>query len=170
VVFYSAIIDGLTSVLASSIILFNLTIFRDLIPYEKVLLTVIWILLSYAIAISVPTVIDRSLSFYILEKIEQRGGGIRKDAFEQVFITEYMTEHHLVDIRLTEQLESGTIDVKNECVLITDKGRAITKFSRYFRENWLPQKRLLLNEYTNELTTPFKNSIQRVDYQCGSGY
>ena len=45
-----------------------------------------------------PTVIDRSLSFYILEKLQQRGGGIRKDRFEDVFTREYLKEHRLMDV------------------------------------------------------------------------
>jgi hypothetical protein len=76
--------------------------------FERAQLLVIMLLAGYALAISVPTVIDRSLSFYILEKLQQRGGGIRYAAFEQVFTQEYLKEHRLVDVRLTEQLESGT--------------------------------------------------------------
>ncbi|WP_216074005.1 hypothetical protein, partial [Acinetobacter baumannii] len=82
--------------------------FRDFSRLELIQLAAIWLLGGYVFAISVPTVIDRSLSFYILEKLQQRGGGIREDAFRQVFTEEYVREHHLVEVRLTEQLQSGT--------------------------------------------------------------
>jgi len=129
---------------------------------------IIWLVCGYALAISMPTVIDRSLSFYILEKIQQRGGGIRQDAFEWVFTQEYMKEHRLVDVRLTEQLESGTIDIKNGCVLLTEKGRRIANFSRYYRRNWLPKKRLLMGNYSDDLTNPFRDNLSSPGYECGA--
>lgn len=51
------------------------------------LVFVICPLLAYGFAISVPTVIDRSLSMYILEKLQQRGGGIQLAAFDTVLKT-----------------------------------------------------------------------------------
>jgi hypothetical protein len=114
----------------------------------------------------VPTVIDRSLSFYLLEKIQQRGGGIKEDAFEQLFTQEYVKEHRLVDVRLTEQLESGTIEIKNGCVLLTQKGERVAAFGRYYRTHWLPKQRLLMGQYSDDLTDPFKNSAINNNYVC----
>lgn len=42
--------------------------------FEKACLIIITLCLSYIFSISVPTVVDRSLSFYLLVKIDQRGG------------------------------------------------------------------------------------------------
>jgi hypothetical protein len=114
----------------------------------------------------VPTVIDRSLSFYILEKLQQRGGGIKLDAFDQVFTQEYVKEHRLMDVRLTEQQQSGTIVIRNGCVVLTDWGQTIATTSRFFRNHFLPKQRLLMGEYSDDLTDPFRNSVKRVDYQC----
>ena len=167
VVFYSAILDAVIATIISGGVLYTLKYFRVLTLFEKFLLIVIWLFSGYAFAISVPTVIDRSLSFYILEKLEQRGGGIRQDAFEEVFTQEYVKEHRLVDVRLTEQLESGTIKIENGCVLLTEKGERISTASRYFRQHWLPKKRLLLGEYTDDLTDPFRQSSEPHDnYKC----
>jgi len=166
VVFYSAIADGVISTVIAGAALFTLGFFNALGRFERLLLVVIWLLAGYAFAISVPTVIDRSLSFYILEKLQQRGGGIRQDAFEQVFTQEYVKEHRLVDVRLTEQLESGTIQIKDGCVLLTEKGERLARFSRYFRQHWLPKKRLLMGEYSDDLTDPFRNSNLNADYVC----
>lgn len=166
VVFYSAIADGAISTIIAGAALFTLGFFNALGRFERLLLVVIWLLAGYAFAISVPTVIDRSLSFYILEKLQQRGGGIRQDAFEQVFTQEYVKEHRLVDVRLTEQLESGTIQIKDGCVLLTEKGERLARFSRYFRQHWLPKKRLLMGEYSDDLTDPFRNSNLNADYVC----
>jgi hypothetical protein len=165
VVFYSAIIDATLGALIVLIILLNkkLSLFNG---FERVQILVVILLVGYAIAISVPTVIDRSLSFYILEKLEQRGGGIRQERMAEVFTEEYMNEHRLVDVRLTEQLQSGTIVIRDGCVLLTEEGRRLATFSRYFRQNWLPKQRLLMGEYTDALTDPFRTSPAVEDYKC----
>jgi hypothetical protein len=166
VVFYSAMLDGVIATIICSIALWLLPWFKSLGLVEKLLLVVIWLLLGYSYAISVPTVLDRSLSFYILEKLEQRGGGIRQDAFEDVFTKEYMKEDRLIDVRLTEQLQSGTITIENGCVLLTDKGRRLAEFSHFFRSHLLPKHRLLMGTYSDVLTDPFRNSTADVDYRC----
>lgn len=166
VVFYSAILDGVVATALCGVLLWVAPWFRVLGPVEKLQLIVIWLLLGYGYAISVPTVLDRSLSFYILEKLEQRGGGIRENAFEDVFTKEYVKEDHLVDVRLTEQLESGTIVIRDGCVLLTDKGRRLARISSFFRKNLLPKHRLLMGQYSDVLTDPFRHSATDVDYRC----
>ncbi|MGI6655801.1 MAG: hypothetical protein ACOX5Z_03040 [Desulfobulbus sp.] len=166
VVFYAAIFDGVLAAIIVGGVLWGGGFFRPLGTFEKSLLIFIWLITGYTLAISVPTVIDRSLSFYILEKIQQRGGGIRQDAFEKIFIQEYMKEHRLVDVRLTEQIQSGTIEIENGCVLLTPKGDMIAAFSRNFRQHWLPKQRLLLGEYSDDLTDPFRTSSTIENYTC----
>jgi hypothetical protein len=166
VIFYAAIADGFIATVLAGITLFTFKYFEIFEYYEKGQLIIIWILAGYTIAISVPTVIDRSLSFYILEKLQQRGGGIREDRFAEVFTKEYMKEHRLIDVRLTEQQASGTIIIDNGCVRLTEKGDYLATFSRYFRRHWLPKKRLLMDQYTDDLTDPFRNSELTPDYQC----
>jgi len=166
VVFYAAIFDGLAAAIITGGILFGFSFFSPLGSFEKSQLIAIWLISGYAFAISVPTVIDRSLSFYILEKIQQRGGGIRQDAFDHIFTQEYVKEHRLIDVRLTEQLESGTIEIKNGCVLLTGKGRRIANFSRYYRRHWLPKQRLLMGNYSDDLTNPFRDNLSSIGYEC----
>ena len=166
VVFYSAILDAFLAAGLSAIIIYLVKFFGALGLYEKFLLICIWVLAGYAFAISVPTVLDRSLSFYILEKLQQRGGGIQMARMPDVFTNEYMKEHRLVDVRLTEQAQSGTIEIKDGCVKLTPKGERIASMSRFFRLHLLPKKRLLMGEYTDDLTNPFRNSIETPDYLC----
>lgn len=166
VVFYSAIADALIAAGLMALPLYALRAFATLSPLEKGQLVLIWLLGGYAFAISVPTVLDRSLSFYILEKLDQRGGGIREDAMPRVFIDEYLPEHRLVDVRLTEQLESGTIEIRDGCVRLTARGERLARMSRWFRLNLLPKRRLLAGEYTDALTDPFRASVEAADYRC----
>ena len=166
VIFYAAILDGVIAAVLAGFLIFIISYFNILVFFEKVQLMVIWLLVGYCLAISIPTVIDRSLSFYILEKLHQRGGGIKLDGFEEVFTKEYVKEYRLVDVRITEQIESGTIIVENGCVKLTSRGERLSKFTDYFFKHWLPKKRLLMGKYSDDLTDHFRNSPTNVDYLC----
>lgn len=166
VVFYSAIFDGGLAAALTGLFAWRFRPFAVFTAFEKCQMLLIWLLTAYALAISVPTVLDRSLSFYILEKLQQRGGGIQESRFSDVFTQEYLKEHRLVDVRLTEQLESGTIRIENGCVRLTEKGRELTTFSRFFRQHLLPKKRLLRGQYSDDLTDPFRHSTAHIDYTC----
>lgn len=167
VVFYAAIQDAIiAAILTLAIMLLVPFLRRQFSSLEHALLFVVWLLGGYAVAISGPAVLDRSLSVYIVEKIVQRGGGIRLDRIEDVFTQEYLVEHRLLDVRLTEQAESGTIMIVDGCVVVTDRGRRVASISRFLRTNFLPKNRLLMGEYSDDLTDPFRNSIASPDYTC----
>lgn len=83
-----------------------------------------------------------------------------------VFTEKNVKEHRLIDVRLTEQLASGTITISDGCISLTPKGHAIASFGRYFRANWLPRQRLLMGSYSDDLTDPFRVSVERKDYVC----
>ncbi|WP_340649628.1 hypothetical protein [Pseudoxanthomonas winnipegensis] len=166
VVLYSSIVDALLAVLVTLALFRVWRLLDGLSRLEFTQLLVIWCLLGYVFAISVPTVLDRSLSFYILEKLQQRGGGILENRIGDVFVHEYMKEHRLVDIRLTEQVQSGTVEIKHGCVLLTAKGRDIASISRFYRAHFLPRNRLIMNAYTDDLVDPFRKSAESVDYTC----
>ncbi len=117
-------------------------------------------------AVMGPTVIDRSLSIYIVQKLDQRGGAVAIDAVSDIFVEEYMPEFRLVDVRLTEQISSGTARVEGNCLVLTSKGRLLADFADFYRRTLLPQKRILMDEVTNQLTRPFDGAQQKVDTAC----
>ncbi|MBS0641497.1 MAG: hypothetical protein JSS43_16640 [Proteobacteria bacterium] len=167
VIFYSAILDGVVAAVATATILLALRRRLPFTGFESVLLLTIWLLGGYAFAISGPTVLDRSLSFYILEKLAQRGGGIRADAFPMVFKEEYLPEFRLVDVRLTEQTQSGTVEIVDGCVRLTPWGWKLVGISSFIRAHLLARHRLLAGVYTDTLTTPFANSAKgQQGYEC----
>lgn len=166
VVLFSALFDAVLAAAVMAVVLW-LFVPRPFTGFEKVLLVAMWIVGGYAFAITGPTVLDRSLSFYILEKLQQRGGGVREDAVAGIFVSEYMAEFRLVDVRLTEQLEAGTIVIENGCVKLTPKGDRLASISRFIRTNLLPKHRLLAGEYTDALVDPFANSPKGpMGYEC----
>lgn len=167
VVFYGALFDAvLAAVLAFPALWFarGLAVFNG---FERVQLVAIWLMCGYIAAISVPTVIDRSLSFYLLEKLQQRGGGIRLDRFDEVVTGEYFREQRVADVRLTEQQASGTIAIVDGCVRLTERGQRLARFSRFFRARLLPRQRRLQDGYSDVLTDPFRNGLAQADYGCG---
>ena len=168
VVFYGALFDGLLALALAALALWRLRAFGIYNAFERMQILFAWALLAYAWAISVPTVIDRSLSFYFLEKIQQRGGGMPLDRFEDVFTREYAKEHQLVAVRLTEQLQSGTVTLHDGCVRLTARGERLAGFSRWFRQNLLPRRRLLMGQYTDALTDPFRGGGDEADGRCAA--
>ncbi len=163
VVFYASIFS---SIFAAAISALVLTRFARFTSFEKLQMAFCFLLIGYIFSISVPTVIDRSLSFYILEKLQQRGGGIQLEQFDFVFKEEYLPEHRLMEIRITEQIESGTIELDGECVRLTDRGARLASFSRFFRAHLLPKARLVGDDYTDDLTDPFRQDRDIPDYRC----
>lgn len=166
VVLYSALLDVVLGTSAMALVLFARRRLGLYDVYERAQLLLVWVLAGCLVAVLVPTVIDRSLSFYILEKLEQRGGGIQLARFDEVFTQEYVREHRLVDVRLTEQVASGTVEIHDGCVRLTERGTRAAHFSRFFRAHLLPRHRLLGDDYSDELVDPFRHSAQRSDYLC----
>jgi hypothetical protein len=166
VVLYGALADAAIAAIVSAWISWVFIFRRGIEPLAFFQLIVIFFLAGYIYAISVPTVIDRSLSMYILEKIQQRGGGVKLAAVPKIFTDEYLPEHRLVDVRLTEQLQSGTIAIENGCVKLTPRGERIANFTRWYRQHLLPKHRLLMGSYTDDLTDPFRHSATQQNYSC----
>jgi hypothetical protein len=166
VVLYDTLLDIVVSAVPFAI-LYVLFLRRrlGLSPLELTLSVLVSLLIAGNYAISIPTVIDRSLSVYILEKLAQRGGAIEFSAFPHIFADEYLKEHRLVDIRLTEQLESGTIRIDDGCVRLTDRGRLVATITRFYRTHFLPKRREIMGTYTDALTDPFRNSTPE-NYAC----
>jgi len=166
VVFYGAIFDAVLAAVMTLAVLHFARVIASFNPFERIQLVAIWLLCGYVFAISIPTVIDRSLSFYFLEKLQQHGGEIRLDKFEDVFTQEYAREQQVVDVRLTEQAASGTIAIVDGCVKLTERGQRLARFSSFFRANLLPKQRLVRGAYSDALTEPFRNSEVRGEYGC----
>lgn len=165
VVFYSALQDVLIATAVSALAMWLLPYFRVLSAFERLQTAVIMLLAGYCFAITVPTVIDRSLSLYLLERIQRSGGGIRHDALENLVLTQFMREYRVMDARMTEQLQSGTIVIRGDCVLLTDKGKRLAYWTSSIRENFLPKHRLLLDEYSDALASPLAEAGDS-DFAC----
>jgi len=166
VILYASILDVFLALIFTGILMYSTSLFSPLQKFEKFLSLICFVFIGYSVAISVPTIIDRSLSFYILEKLVQRGGGIYEDQLNNVIIDEFMDEYKVTNARITEQLETGNIKINDGCISLTKRGIAVATFSNYFRKNWLPKMRLLRESYTDELVNPLSNIVEQKQYSC----
>lgn len=167
VVLYDSLFDlGIAAVLILGAYVLVLGLRMPLTPLEATLTIFLGLALTVNYAVTVPTVIDRSLSIYILEKLAQQGGSIRYDAFEDILSKQYMSEHRVADIRLTEQVNSGTVTIVDGCVRLTPRGERIARFTRFFRTNILPKRREIMGSYSDALTDPFRDSKHLVQSAC----
>jgi hypothetical protein len=168
VILYSAFLDSILSIIIFAVIFFLSKFSNNYSNFEISQIFIIFILIGYSASISLPTVIDRSLSFYILEKIDTYNGSVKTSSLRDIFVNDYIDEYKLVEVRITEQVASGTIELLDGCIYLTNKGKFIASFSSFFRKNLLAKKRLLLNEYTDVLTDPLKDSVLNEDYVCNT--
>ena len=115
VVLYSAIFDSTLASIITIIILWNRSYFKLFTRFEKLQIFLIYLLIGYSLSISIPTIIDRSVSIYLIEKIKKNGGSVKKSALKE-FVKDYITELQVIEVRLTEQLKSGNIFyLKSDC-------------------------------------------------------
>ena len=84
--------------------------------------------------------------------------GTRNSATQPALSMQIQELEASLGIALVERTRSG--------VKLTPKGERIASMSRFFRLHLLPKKRLLMGEYTDDLTNPFRNSIETPDYLC----
>jgi hypothetical protein len=51
-------------------------------------------------------------------------------------------------------------------VRLTKKGKALAEVTHFYRQHFLPKKRVLLGEVTDDLTDPFRDSLNIVNTEC----
>ncbi|MEJ0062092.1 MAG: hypothetical protein WDO70_02555 [Alphaproteobacteria bacterium] len=81
-------------------------------------------LLAYSFIVTIPVVIDRSISVYIISAVAQAGeDGIPLGGLEESFLRGYVDGDEAVKKRLHEQLITGNIVEKDGRYILTARGR-----------------------------------------------
>lgn len=169
VILYACVVDAfLASLLVGGVYWFFWRDRSKLLITEKALVFISSNLLILFYAVMGPTVIDRSLSIYIIEKIDYRGGEVAADAMKDIILIEFMDEYMVADVRMTEQVASGTVNNIDGCLKLTSRGNRIAAFTRFYRHNFLPQKRIIDGVVTNALTDPLSGKPVLVPFECAS--
>ncbi len=167
VILYACIWDMfLTLAIACAVYWFFYRRFTRLLATEFSLVIAVSSLLVMLYAVMGPTVIDRSLSIYIVEKIDHRGGAVAEAAMPKIILTEFMQEYRVSDVRMTEQVTSGTVKIENGCIRLTSRGKRLAGITRFYRNNFLPKLRQVGEEVTSDLTDPYRDTPVLVPFQC----
>ena len=142
VVLYALIFDIFISSLLFTLITFknHKTYYKSSVTYIFFILFTINLLITYSIL--VPTAIDRSLSIYMLEKIDESNGPLDIQKFETQISETYFYEMDVFEIRINEQKETGSIKIENNEITLTKKGEILLSFFNFVKCHFLPKKRI----------------------------
>ena len=75
--------------------------------------------------ITFPVTFDRSITMFLLARIERHDGELDAARLEQLYIREYLGSMHQIDRRVTEQALSGNIRVEAGRIYIMPQGRRL---------------------------------------------
>ncbi len=93
---------------------------------------VIYVLLGYCFIITIPTLLDRAISVYMIAVVAQSGArGLSKAEIQEGFLRDYVEGGFTVEKRLNEQLVSGFFVEHEGQFLVTDKGRFVYDVNRF---------------------------------------
>ena len=70
-------------------------------------------------------------------------------------------------MRLTQKLGSGTIDMRNVGLGLTERGHLMSRPSKTLRVELLPRPRLLLGQYSSVVVDRFEYVKQLAERRCG---
>ncbi len=124
--------ESLSLLFILSIFFFFLLIVKknSYLKMEYIYILVTSFLLSYAILITFPTLSKRSISLFMLMKIDSVDtNGISKNELEDSVIEEFFIKNKEVNRRINEQLDSGNIILKNSKFFILSKGKRINNIN-----------------------------------------
>lgn len=77
-----------------------------------------------------PVTFDRSITMFLLARVEQRDGQLDARSLEQIFARDYLGAMHQIDRRISEQRLSGNIVVIQGHIHLTPQGRILMNGAR----------------------------------------
>jgi hypothetical protein len=77
-----------------------------------------------------PVTFDRSITMFLLARIEQRDGQLDTAGLEHVFAADYLGKMRQIDRRVEEQQMSGNIQVVDSRIWITPQGKRLMRGAR----------------------------------------
>ena len=81
-------------------------------------------------------VIERSLSLYILERLNQTNPLTIIELNENIR-NNYFDDMNVIDTRIVEQISSGNITMHDNQIFLTDQGKSLVNFVRMYKKYFL---------------------------------
>ena len=141
VILYSLLFDLIVSlmIVVISLVIINKTFFL----YKNALFTLFFLIsTSQALVIYafvVPTAIERSLSVYLLERLESSQGMLSISDFNNIAEHDYFNDMSVIETSIDEQVSTGSIVIIDNKVVITDKGKRLVKIFSFVKRYLLPK-------------------------------
>ena len=141
VILYSLFIDlGISTIL----MVFFVYLYREYFVLNNIiglfffLMSVFQSLIIYSIFI--PTAVDRSLSVYLLHQLDEHDGALTLAEFDKAASITYFIDMDVVQVRINEQLATGSISMVGNNVVLTDKGKSMNFLFMLVKTYLLPDR------------------------------
>jgi hypothetical protein len=88
-------------------------------------------MLVYSFHITLPTIIDRSISLFVLSRMEGSTAGVTVEQMQESFLKGYVHDYSAVCRRLDEQIISGNIEFRDQKYYLGESGEHILTMLRW---------------------------------------
>lgn len=106
--------------------------------------------LNLCFLVLIPVTVDRSISVFLLTRIENDNGKITEPELEKNFREQYLGRMRQIDRRIGEQSASGNITIdKDGKIRMTPQGRAFLRFSRTIAATFQTDPRFVTPDHAN---------------------
>ena len=143
VILYTLLFDLIISLLV--VVIGLAVINKNFYLNKNLLLTILFLIATsqtlVIYAFVVPTAIERSLSVYLLERLESNKGTLSISDFNIIAKNEYFNDMNAVETRINEQIATGSIEVIDDKVIITDKGKSMLRIFSFVKSYLLPDRK-----------------------------
>lgn len=139
VILYTCIIDAILACVIQTIVMFFICKNDSKMVIALTAWSTFLIIMLYSIL--VPTLVDRSLSIYVLRTVSRAEGSVKLADFDGLLQKGYFREMDVTNQRIIEQTASGTIIIKGEDIQLTRKGRLIISLAGIIERYFLPNDR-----------------------------
>jgi len=89
--------------------------------------TLISVSFQVAFFVTVPVTLDRSISVFLLDQINNHEQGVSKQDLTSEFVSEYVYNRDAIGRRLFEQTASKNIEVSNGTIKLSNRGRCFLR-------------------------------------------
>ena len=92
---------------------------------------VIFLLSAFCFNLTVPAIVDRSVTVYLLNSLDNSNDGMTEQEIQREFMHTYFDENYAVRKRLREQVDSGNVRYDGDRYHVTKDGRTIMTTVRF---------------------------------------
>ena len=139
IIFYSGIIDILLSLTLNIGLTFAISkikyFIRKINLDHKIIVSNLFafIFVSYSFVITIPSLLDRSISIFLITAVAESGSkGISDDSLQHLFLDKFVNKKTAINKRLDEQVLSNHFIMDDETYYITKKGHFIYLINQIF--------------------------------------